>query len=152
MPILAVPGLVDAVSEAPRVVAVSPVVEAVAPRTPPEAGRHSVRGRLMEMLGLPHTADAVAGLWAGLIDGFVVDTRDGDAARRVEETFGIPVLRTHLLPPEEKQRTELAARVVGFGLGLPARRERREPRLWWAAGAASGSASRRAVPAGDRAA
>ncbi len=133
MPIVTVPGVLEALSRSPGVVAVSPVVEAIAPRTPPETGRWGVRKRLMEMLGLPHTADAVAGLWAGLIDGFVVDERDRDSADRIEETLGIPVLRIDLLPMEHKGRTELAAQVVEFGLGLPARRGSREMTPWWEA-------------------
>jgi LPPG:FO 2-phospho-L-lactate transferase len=133
MPIVAVPGVLDGLLRAPRVVGVSPVVEAVAPRTRPEAGRYRVRGRLMEMLGLPHTADGVAGLWAGLVDGFVVDRRDAAAAGRIEETLGIPVLRTDLLPMDREGRTELAAQVVDFGLGLSARVSGREPQRWWEA-------------------
>jgi LPPG:FO 2-phospho-L-lactate transferase len=131
MPIVAVPGVLGALIAAPRVVGVSPVVEAIAPRTPPEAGRYRVRGRLMEMLGLTHTADAVASLWAGLVDGFVVDQRDAAAARRIEETLGIPVLRTDLLPTGQTGRTELAAQVVEFGLGLPANASGRAPNRWW---------------------
>jgi len=131
MPIVAVPGVIAALVTAPRVVGVSPVVEAVEARTPPEAGRYVVRGRLMEMLGLPHSADAVAGLWGGLVDGFVVDRRDVDAARRIEDTLGIPVLRTDLLPMDQKGRADLAAQVVEFGLGLPARAGDREVRRWW---------------------
>jgi LPPG:FO 2-phospho-L-lactate transferase len=131
MPIVAVPGVLEALLCASRVVGVSPVVEAVEPRTAPEAGRYRVRGRLMEMLGLAHSADAVAGLWAGLVDGFVVDGRDVDAAERIDETLGIPVLRTDLLPTDREGRTELAAQVVEFGLGLPAPAGRREPRRWW---------------------
>jgi LPPG:FO 2-phospho-L-lactate transferase len=133
MPIVAVPGVPEALVRAPRVVGVSPVVEAVAPRTPPEAGRYRVRGRLMEMLGLAHSADAVAGLWAGLVDGFAVDRRDAAAARRIEETLGIPVLRTDLLPMDQESRADLAAQVVEFGLGLPARAGEREARPWWEA-------------------
>ena len=136
MPILAVPGVADALAEASRVVAVSPVVEAIAPRTPPEAARFGVRRRVMEMLGLPHSADAVAGLWAGLIDGFVVDERDADAAGRIEQALRIPVLRADLLPIDQKDRNDLAARVVEFGLGLPARAGARGPGAdrWWEAG------------------
>ncbi|HEY2654111.1 MAG TPA: 2-phospho-L-lactate transferase CofD family protein [Solirubrobacteraceae bacterium] len=134
MPIVAVPGVINALIGAPRVVGVSPVVESVDPRTPPEVSRYRVRGRLMEMLGLPHTADAVAGLWAGLVDGFVVDHRDGAAARRIEEARGIPVLRTDLLPTDHRSRTELAAQVVEFGVGLPSRGTKREPNCWWEAG------------------
>jgi LPPG:FO 2-phospho-L-lactate transferase len=125
LPILAVPGVLDALIEARRVVAVSPVVGAVMPATPPEAGRYRVRERLMDMLGLPHTADAVAGLWAGLVDGFVVDRRDADAARRIEEHQGIPVLQTDLLPGERSGRTDLAAGIVEFALSLPARTQAR---------------------------
>jgi LPPG:FO 2-phospho-L-lactate transferase len=131
MPIVTVPGMLDALREAPRVIAVSPVVRAVAPLTPPEAGRYDVRGKLLAMLGRRHTADGVAGLWDGLIDGFVVDRRDVNSARRIEETYGIPVLRTDLLPTEKKDRAELAGHVVEFGLGLPARETRSEPTQWW---------------------
>ncbi len=90
----------------------------------------------MEMLGLPHSADAVAGLWAGLIDGFVVDERDAGAAGRIEEGLGIPLLRADLLPIDQQDRTDLAARVVEFGLGLPARASARGPGAdrWWEAG------------------
>jgi LPPG:FO 2-phospho-L-lactate transferase len=134
MPIVAVPGVLDALIGAPRVVGVSPVVESIEPQTAPEAGRYRVRGRLMEMCGLTHSADAVAGLWAGLVDGFVVDQRDAAAARRIEESLGIPVLRTDLLPADQKGRTRLAAEVVEFGVSLPARTTGREPNRWWEAG------------------
>jgi hypothetical protein len=83
----------------------------------------------MEMLGLPQTADAVAGLWAGLLDGFVVDHRDAGAADRIEHALGIPVLRADLLAPDQKGRAALAAKVVEFGFHLPARTEPRQPRL-----------------------
>ena len=44
LPLLAAPELAAAVARAPRVVALSPTVRAIAPRTPAEAGRYRVRG------------------------------------------------------------------------------------------------------------
>ncbi len=78
-PILGLPGVRDAVAAA-RSVAVSPVVSGVAPATAPEQSRARVREAFMAAVGVPHTAAAVAGLYAGIIDAFVLDERDTDEA------------------------------------------------------------------------
>jgi LPPG:FO 2-phospho-L-lactate transferase len=74
-PILGLPGVRAAVAAA-RAVAVTPVVSGVAPATPPEQSRARVRAAFMAAAGLAHTATAVAGLYAGTVDGFVLDERD----------------------------------------------------------------------------
>lgn len=70
-PILAVPGMRERLRarEAPRV-ALSPIV-----------GGRAIKGpaaKLMAELGYPVTAAAVAGYYAGVIDGFVYDERDSE--------------------------------------------------------------------------
>jgi LPPG:FO 2-phospho-L-lactate transferase len=75
-PILAVPGVRDAILAAPcRVVAVTPIV-----------GGAPVRGmadRLLPAWGVEVSARGVAGLYAGLADAFVLDAVDTDQAAEV---------------------------------------------------------------------
>ena len=72
-PILAAPGMREAIvaSHAP-VVAVSPYVAGAVVKGPTD--------RFMQALGRPTTAAGVASLYAGLIDGMVVDEGDPDPA------------------------------------------------------------------------
>lgn len=69
-PILAVPGLREALAAAPApVIAISPIV-----------GGQAVKGptaKLMGELGLSITNDVIAAHYAGVIDGLIVDERDG---------------------------------------------------------------------------
>ncbi|HEX4668765.1 MAG TPA: 2-phospho-L-lactate transferase [Solirubrobacterales bacterium] len=70
-PILAVPGMRDAIAASPApVVAVSPYVAGQVVKGPTD--------RFMEALNRPTTAAGVASLYAGLIDGMVVDEGDPD--------------------------------------------------------------------------
>jgi LPPG:FO 2-phospho-L-lactate transferase len=70
-PILAVPGMRDAIAASPApVVAVSPYVAGQVVKGPTD--------RFMQALGRPTTAAGVASLYAGLIDGMVVDEGDPD--------------------------------------------------------------------------
>ena len=78
-PILGLPGVRAAVAAA-RAVAVTPVVSGVAPATPPEQSRARVREAFLAAAGLPHTATAVAGLYADIVDWFVLDERDAGEA------------------------------------------------------------------------
>jgi len=78
-PILALPGVRPALAAVP-VTAVTPVVSGRAPATPPERARAHVRAAFMAAAGLPHSATAVAGLYAGLADTFVLDERDAAEA------------------------------------------------------------------------
>jgi LPPG:FO 2-phospho-L-lactate transferase len=70
-PILAVPGMRDAIAVSPApVVAVSPYVAGAVVKGPTD--------RFMQALNRPTTAAGVASLYAGLIDGMVVDEGDPD--------------------------------------------------------------------------
>jgi LPPG:FO 2-phospho-L-lactate transferase len=70
-PILAVPGMHEAIAASPApVIAVSPYVAGGVVKGPTD--------RFMEGLGRPTTAAGVASLYAGLIDGMVVDEGDPD--------------------------------------------------------------------------
>jgi LPPG:FO 2-phospho-L-lactate transferase len=70
-PILAVPGMRDAIAASPApVVAVSPYVAGAVVKGPTD--------RFMAALSRPSTAAGVASLYAGLIDGMVVDEGDPD--------------------------------------------------------------------------
>jgi LPPG:FO 2-phospho-L-lactate transferase len=84
-PILAVPGVRDAIGAAPcRVVAVTPIV-----------GGAPVRGmadRLLPAWGVEVSARGVAGLYAGLADAFVLDAVDADQAGEVADLGLEPVV------------------------------------------------------------
>jgi LPPG:FO 2-phospho-L-lactate transferase len=89
-PILGLPGVRAAVAAATGV-AISPVVSGAAPATPPEQSRARVRAAFMSAAGLPHTATAVAGLYADILDGFVLDERDAPEADAIGAS-GLEVL------------------------------------------------------------
>ena len=89
-PILALPGVRAALAGA-TTVAVTPIVSGVPPATPPEQSRARVRAAFMASAGLPHTATAVAGLYAGIADVFVLDQRDAAEAGAIE-AHGVKVL------------------------------------------------------------
>jgi LPPG:FO 2-phospho-L-lactate transferase len=84
-PILAVPGLRDAIAASPaQVVAVSPYVAGEVVKGPTD--------RFMEALSRPTTAAGVASLYAGLIDGMVVDEGDPDPPPVEVATLVAPTL------------------------------------------------------------
>lgn len=84
-PILAVPGMRDAIAASPApVVAVSPYVAGEVVKGPTD--------RFMEALGRPRTAAGVASLYAGLIDGMVVDEGDPDPPPAEIGTLAAPTL------------------------------------------------------------
>jgi LPPG:FO 2-phospho-L-lactate transferase len=97
-------------------VAVTPVVSTQAPATGPERSRAHVRAAFMAAQGLEHRSAAVARGYAGLVDGFVLDQRDGKERPEIE-ALGLAVLTADTLaPPPDRRR--LAAAVVEFGLAL----------------------------------
>ena len=71
--------------------AVTPVVSGVAPATPPEQSRARVREAFMAAAGLDHTATAVAGIYADIVDAFVLDERDAGEADAIR-ALGIEVV------------------------------------------------------------
>ena len=84
-PILAVPGLREAIAASPApVVAVSPYVAGAVVKGPTD--------RFMEGIGRPTTAAGVASLYAGLIDAMVVDEGDPDPPPAGILTLAAPTL------------------------------------------------------------
>jgi LPPG:FO 2-phospho-L-lactate transferase len=84
-PILAIPGLRDAIAASPApVVAVSPYVAGAVVKGPTD--------RFMEGIGQPTTAAGVASLYAGLIDAMVVDEGDPDPPPAEIPTLAAPTL------------------------------------------------------------
>jgi len=111
-PILGLPGVRPALAAA-RVVAVSPVVSGRAPATPPEQSRARVRAAFLAAAGLDHSATAVAGLYAGLADAFVLDHRDAAEAAAIE-ALGVPVVLADTLATGPA-RVALAEAVLAAG-------------------------------------
>ena len=106
-PILAVPGMRAAIAacRAP-VIAVSPLI-----------GGRAVKGpaaKMMAELGLPTTAQAVAAHYAGLLDGFVLDTADAAEA----EAIDVPCIATPTLMMSDDDKRALAADVLAFARRL----------------------------------
>jgi LPPG:FO 2-phospho-L-lactate transferase len=84
-PILAVPGIREAIAASPApVLAVSPYVAGAVVKGPTD--------RFMEGIGRPTTAAGVASLYAGLIDGMVVDEGDPDPPPAEIPTLAAPTL------------------------------------------------------------
>jgi LPPG:FO 2-phospho-L-lactate transferase len=84
-PILAVPGMREAIAASPApVVAVSPYVAGQVVKGPTD--------KFMEALGRPTTAAGVASLYAGLIDAMVVDQDDPDPPPAEIPTLAAPTL------------------------------------------------------------
>ncbi len=107
-PILAVPGMVDALVSSPaKVVAVSPLVGGRAVKGPTEA--------FMQAVGRPVSAAGVASLYAGVIDAIVVDDGDPDPP-----PTDLAVLACPILMEGAGGRRGLAERVLEFGRGLRA--------------------------------
>ena len=104
-PMLAVPGLRDslAAAEAP-VVAVSPLVAGEVLKGPTAA--------FMEHAGEPLTADGIAALYDGLIDGLVAD----------ERADGVPTLETDVRMDGADGRRRLARETLAFADALSTRR------------------------------
>jgi LPPG:FO 2-phospho-L-lactate transferase len=100
-PILALPGMREAVAAAPApVVAVSPFV-----------GGRSLKGpteHFCSWAGVESDAGGIARVYAGLLDGLVAD----------EPVAGPPSLTTDTVMGDEEARTRVASEVVEFGLGL----------------------------------
>jgi LPPG:FO 2-phospho-L-lactate transferase len=101
-PILALPGMREAIAAAPApVVAVSPYVGGEVVKGPTD--------RFMAAVGRPRTAAGVASLYAGLVDGMVVDSGDPDPPPEEVRTLAVPTL---MEGAEGRQR--LAAEVLDF--------------------------------------
>jgi len=112
-PILALPGMMEALatSDAPRV-AVSPIVGGRALKGPAD--------RMLASLGHEVSATGVARMYAGLVDGMVVDRADEDERAGIE-ALGMRVLVTESIMRDAEDRARLASETLEFGAGLVAR-------------------------------
>ncbi len=100
-PILALPGLVDAIRASPApVVAVSPLVEGQVLKGP--------TAEFLRWRGEPLSSDGIAGCYAGLIDGLVAD----------QPTSAVSLLHTDVRLDTPDRRQAVAARCVEFADAL----------------------------------
>jgi LPPG:FO 2-phospho-L-lactate transferase len=105
-PILAIPGMREAIAASPApVVAVSPYVAGQVVKGPTD--------RFMEAIGRPSTAAGVASLYAGLLDGIVVDEGDPDPP-----PADLPHLATATLMEGSAGRARLARIVLDYAESL----------------------------------
>jgi LPPG:FO 2-phospho-L-lactate transferase len=103
-PILAVPGIREAIAASPApVVAVSPYVAGAVVKGPTD--------RFMQGLGRPTTAAGVASLYAGLIDAMVVDEGDPDPP-----PAEVPTLLAPTLMDGAEGRARLARTVLDYAV------------------------------------
>jgi LPPG:FO 2-phospho-L-lactate transferase len=100
-PMLAVPGLREALQTSPApVVVVSPLVGGTVVKGPTAA--------FMEFTGLPLSSDGIASYYDGVTDGLVAD----------ERTNGVPVLETDVLMASPETRRTVAEATLKFALAL----------------------------------
>jgi LPPG:FO 2-phospho-L-lactate transferase len=114
-PILAVPGMRDAIGDARRrgtpVVAVSPIIGGRALKGPAD--------RMLASLGHEASALGVARLYADLVDVFVLDREDAALAPAVA-ALGMRAIATDTIMSDDASRTRLASEVlaaVGVSVG-----------------------------------
>jgi LPPG:FO 2-phospho-L-lactate transferase len=112
-PILALPGMREALasSHAPKV-AVSPIVGGRALKGPAD--------KMLLSLGHEVSATGVAAMYAGLVDGMVVDTVDEGEGAAIRE-IGMRVLVTNSVMRDAGDRERLASETLEFGAGMVAR-------------------------------
>lgn len=105
-PILALPGVTDAIAASPApVVAVSPLVRGNVVKGPTAA--------CLRWAGHPLNSDGIAAAYAGLIDGLVAD----------ERSAVVPSLETDVLMDTPERRSRLAEETLHFALALSDRSE-----------------------------
>jgi LPPG:FO 2-phospho-L-lactate transferase len=111
-PILALPGMREALtsSRAPTV-AVSPIIGGRALKGPAD--------KMLLSLGHEVSAAGVAAMYAGLVDGMVVDTVDEDQRAGIE-AIGMRVLVTDSVMRDAGDRARLASETLEFSVGMVA--------------------------------
>lgn len=116
-PILAVPGVREALedrqSAGATTVAVTPVVAGVPIHTEGEARRARCRAAMMASIGLDHRASAVGGILAGLADVFVVDRADSTEVPALA-ALGYRVIEADTIVSDPQRGSVLAAAVLRY--------------------------------------
>jgi LPPG:FO 2-phospho-L-lactate transferase len=102
-PILALPGIAQALADHPCVIAVSPIVGGRALKGPAD--------RLLRSLGGHSDAAAVAALYAGFCDIFVVDERDRAEAAKIER-HGMSAVALDTIMTDEDASARLASQIL----------------------------------------
>lgn len=125
-PILAVPGVRDALAGA-HVVVLSPVVARRPPVTDRDVRRHHVRAALLRTVGVAHDPVGVAGWYRGVASTFVLDPADAEDLPAIE-ALGLEVL----VAPGLLTHVDGLRRVVAdlVGSSTRASRSRRRDRAW----------------------
>lgn len=119
LPIIALPGVRDALGFTPAtVVAVTPVVTEVPIRSEGEERRARSRAALLAALGLPHDSPAIASLYRDFADVFVVDRADAARASEVED-MGLAVQVASTLVHQDPQASELVDLLLGWARQRP---------------------------------
>ena len=109
-PMLSISGLVNGLQECPApVIAVSPVVDGKAIKGPTV--------KMMQELGIPNTSLQVARHYAGLLDGFVLDSLDAGSEASVED-LGLSVLVTNTVMTSLDERVQLGRDCLAFAARL----------------------------------
>jgi LPPG:FO 2-phospho-L-lactate transferase len=110
-PILAVPGMRERLCaiKAPKI-GVSPIVSGQALKGP--------AAKMMSELGEMISPLTVVDHLGDVLDGFVIDTQDGD----LSEAVILPALTTNIIMSDLESKADLARAVVEFGLSLQADR------------------------------
>ncbi|MDQ2674319.1 MAG: 2-phospho-L-lactate transferase CofD family protein, partial [Chloroflexota bacterium] len=106
-PILALPEMREAVTEAAATVAVSPIVAGRALKGPAD--------RMLASLGHESSALGVARIYAGVVNRFVIDEADASFAATIEAETGMAVrVLPTVMRSEEDRRALASALVVGL--------------------------------------
>ncbi|HRA46607.1 MAG TPA: 2-phospho-L-lactate transferase [Thermomicrobiales bacterium] len=112
-PILAIPAYRRALQHRHRpVVAISPIIGGKALKGPAD--------RMLASLGHESTALGVARVYAGLVDGFVIDAVDTDLAPDIE-ALGMDVLVTDAIMHDQADRGRFAREVLKFAQTIAVR-------------------------------
>lgn len=104
-PILALPGMREAVMESATTVAVSPIIAGRALKGPAD--------RMLASLGHDPSALGVARIYDGIVDQFVVDEADASLAEQIEADTGMSVRILPTVMRTDADRQALAGSLVG---------------------------------------
>ena len=104
-PILALPGVLDALVGAEPSVAVSPIIAGRALKGPAD--------RMLTSLGHESSAAGVARIYDGIVDRFILDEADADLAAAIAAETGMAVTALPTVMRTEDDRRALAEALVG---------------------------------------